>query len=57
MVHTIIGLLVLIADIFGIIKTVQSKASTGAKVLWVLLIIILPLLGIILWFFLGPGRK
>ncbi len=48
------GLLVLIADIFAIVNVVQSNASTGKKVLWILLILLLPVLGVILWFFLGP---
>jgi hypothetical protein len=52
--QTIIGLLILIADIWAIIKVVQSRASVGAKVLWVLLILILPILGLIIWYFAGP---
>lgn len=48
------GLLLLIADIWAIVKTVQSGASTGAKVFWILLIILLPLLGFILWLIFGP---
>jgi hypothetical protein len=52
-----IGLLVFIADIYGILMTVQSKASTDKKVLWVLLICILPVLGLLLWYLVGPGQK
>lgn len=48
------GLLVLAADIWAIINIVQGKASDGTKVLWVLLVIFLPVVGLILWFFLGP---
>jgi hypothetical protein len=48
------GLLLLVADIWAIVKTVQSGASTGAKVFWVVLILILPLLGLILWLIFGP---
>lgn len=55
----IFGLIVLALDIWAIINVIQSGASTGGKVLWVLLIIILPLLGFIIWFFMGPrgGRS
>lgn len=53
-VSGVFGLLVLVADIWAIISTVQSSATTGRKVLWVVLILLLPLLGVILWFFLGP---
>lgn len=48
------GLLVLIADIYAIVKVFNSAASTGSKVLWTLLILLLPILGLIIWFFFGP---
>ena len=48
------GLLVLIADVWAIVNIVQSGADTGRKVLWVVLVIVLPVLGFLLWFFLGP---
>ncbi len=48
------GLLVLIADVYAIVKTLGSTASTGAKVFWVILILLLPVLGVIIWFFAGP---
>ncbi|HEX3915389.1 MAG TPA: PLD nuclease N-terminal domain-containing protein [Steroidobacteraceae bacterium] len=48
------GLLVLIADVWAIVNIMQSGAQTGSKVLWTVLVIVLPLLGFILWFFLGP---
>lgn len=53
------GLLVLIADVWAIINIVQSGADTAKKVLWVVLVVVLPVLGFVLWFFLGPrgGRS
>jgi len=48
------GLLLLIANIWAIVKTVQSGASTGAKVLWIVLILILPLFGFLIWLLFGP---
>lgn len=50
----IFGLIILVLDIYAIIQVIGSGASTGGKVLWVLLILILPLLGLIIWFFAGP---
>ncbi|MEE4243173.1 MAG: PLDc N-terminal domain-containing protein [Desulfopila sp.] len=50
----VFGLLLLIADIWAIISVVQSPAGIGNKVLWVVLILILPFLGLIFWFLLGP---
>jgi hypothetical protein len=48
------GLIVLVVDIYAIVKTVQSSAETGSKVLWIVIILILPLLGAILWLLMGP---
>ncbi len=48
------GLLILIAAVWAIINILQSATSVGKKVLWVVLIILLPILGLIIWFFLGP---
>ncbi|MCK7598810.1 PLDc N-terminal domain-containing protein [Microbulbifer sp. CAU 1566] len=53
----VFGFLVLLADIYAIIKIIQSSASGLKKLLWVLLVIVLPILGLILWFFMGPGGK
>ncbi len=50
----IIGLIILVLDIWAIINVIQSGASTGSKVLWVVLILVLPLVGLIIWFFAGP---
>ena len=53
------GLIVLVADIWAIVNIFQSSASTEKKVLWTVLVILLPVLGFVLWFFLGPktGQK
>lgn len=48
------GLIVLVADVWALVNIFQSSADTGRKVLWTVLVIVLPVLGFILWFFLGP---
>ena len=53
-VSGIFGILILIADIWAILNIVQSSASTGHKVLWIVLVLLLPLVGLIIWFLLGP---
>jgi hypothetical protein len=50
------GLILLILNVWAIISTFQSTASVGRKVLWVVLILIFPLLGFILWLMLGPKK-
>jgi len=48
------GLLILIGDVWAIINIFQSSASNEKKLLWIVVVLLLPLLGLILWFFLGP---
>ncbi|WP_085900646.1 PLDc N-terminal domain-containing protein [Kiloniella majae] len=50
----ILGLLLLVANIWAIVKIFQSGATTGSKVLWIVLILLLPVIGLILWFLMGP---
>jgi hypothetical protein len=50
----LLGLLVLIADVWALVNIFQSGADTGSKVVWVVVIIVLPVLGFILWYFMGP---
>ncbi|WP_406664717.1 PLDc N-terminal domain-containing protein [Gallaecimonas sp. GXIMD1310] len=54
---TLIGLILLIGCLYAIIQVLKSTATPIAKLAWILLILILPLLGLIIWFFAGPGRK
>lgn len=49
-----LGFIILVLDIWAIIKVIQSTASTGMKVLWVVLILLLPVVGLIIWWFAGP---
>ena len=56
--NSILGLLILAGDIWAIINIFQSSASNEKKLIWIIVVVLLPLLGLILWFFLGPrGRK
>jgi hypothetical protein len=48
------GLLVLIADVWAIVNIMQSGVSTDRKVIWIVVVLLLPVLGVILWYVLGP---
>lgn len=50
----LLGLIILILNVYAIVKIVQSSAGTGAKVAWIVVILLLPVLGLLLWLFLGP---
>jgi hypothetical protein len=52
----VIGLVGLALAIWALINIVQSGASTGAKVVWVLFVLLLPLIGFIAWLIFGPRK-
>lgn len=55
-VNGILGILVLLADIYAIVKIAQSSVGAGTKAVWILIVILLPVLGVIIWFLFGPGN-
>ncbi|WP_428700045.1 PLDc N-terminal domain-containing protein [Stappia sp.] len=52
----LLGLIILVLDVYAIVKTVGSGSSTGSKVVWVVLILLLPVIGFLLWLVAGPSR-
>ncbi len=55
-VNGIFSLLILILDIWAIINVAQSSAEPLKKTLWIVAILLLPVLGVIIWFFVGPKK-
>ena len=56
MIEFSLGIIVLILDIWAIVQTVQSSASTLSKIVWILVLLLLPVVGLILWLLFGPRR-
>lgn len=54
MLEGIFGLIHLIVVIWAVLSIIKSGASTGSKILWGLLVLVLPLIGLIIWFLAGP---
>lgn len=54
MSYGIIGLLILALDIWALFSVWTSGSSVGSKLIWSAVIIILPVIGLLLWFFMGP---
>ena len=51
------GLIILIADIYAIVMILQSSADSSEKLIWSLVVLFLPVIGLIIWYFAGPGKK
>lgn len=54
MLTGLMGLIVCCADIYAILTILKSRVTLGAKILWCLLVILLPVLGLIIWYVAGP---
>jgi hypothetical protein len=50
----IFGILILAADVWAILNIFQSSVTIAIKTLWIVLVIALPLIGVLIWFFVGP---
>ena len=55
--HPLVWLVVTILDVIAIVSILKSSADSGTKLLWCVLVILLPVLGMILYFVMGPGRR
>ncbi|MDD5579746.1 MAG: PLD nuclease N-terminal domain-containing protein [Methylobacter sp.] len=50
----LLGLIILVLDIWAIVSVLKSSDSNGKKALWVVLILLMPIIGLILWWLMGP---
>jgi len=50
----LVGLIILALDIWAILNVLKSGTTVGRKILWVLLILVLPVIGLIIWAIAGP---
>jgi len=52
----LLGLAVVVLDIVAIVDAVKSSMATNKKILWVILIVLFPLLGVVLYFLVGKKK-
>ena len=52
----LLGLVILVLDVVAIVDAIRSSMSTGKKILWIILILVLPIIGLILYFIIGRKR-
>ena len=51
--YELLGILVIVLDIIAIISVLTGHSSVLRKVFWIALILILPIIGMVLYFLLG----
>ena len=52
----LLSLVILILDIVAIVDVLKSSMETGKKILWIIIILVLPIVGLILYFFIGRKK-
>jgi hypothetical protein len=55
--YGLFGLIVLILDVFAIVDCLKTHKDTGKVVLWIVLILILPVVGMLLYFLVGRSQS
>jgi len=53
---TLIGLVILVLDIIAIVDALKSSMDTGKKVLWIIVVLVLPVIGMALYFLIGKKK-
>ena len=53
----ILGILHLAIVVWAAVSIINSGASQGQKVIWILLVLIFPIIGLIIWFLAGPKTR
>lgn len=53
----VIGILHLALVIWASVSILGSGASQGQKVLWILLVLVFPVIGLIIWILAGPKKS
>ena len=53
----IVGLIILALDIWAIVNIIQDRGPTDRKVLWIVVILVLPVIGLVLWLLLARRAR
>ena len=56
MEYSLVGLLILVLDIVAIVHILQSGLDTVKKAVWILVVLLLPVIGMVLWFLLADKK-
>ncbi|HET6468741.1 MAG TPA: PLD nuclease N-terminal domain-containing protein [Geminicoccaceae bacterium] len=53
----LLGLLVLVANVWAIVNIIGSPASVTNKVIWTIVILLMPVIGLLIWLVAGPRSR
>ena len=49
----LLGFIILVLDIFAIVSVVSGSSTPGRKLVWVVVILIFPVIGLIIYYLMG----
>jgi hypothetical protein len=49
----LLGLIILVADVWAILQILKSGQTSGSKLFWILVILLLPVIGLLAWLVMG----
>ena len=52
---SVAGIMVVLANLFGIVRTLRSTATGQNKAMWVAIILLVPFVGVVAWILFGPS--
>jgi len=52
----LLGLVIIVLDIIAIVDAVKSSMTTGKKVLWIVIVLVIPIIGMALYFLIGRKK-
>ena len=55
--HLVLGLIILVLDIVAIVSVLGGTSSGGRKLLWVIIILLFPVIGVIVYFLIGQSPR
>ncbi|WP_245999248.1 PLDc N-terminal domain-containing protein [Paracoccus methylarcula] len=50
----VFGIIIFVLDVWAIAQVINTDEPMNKKILWIAIIAILPILGLIIWYFMGP---
>lgn len=56
MLYTILGIVHLVLWLIAAVEILGSNKTLGSKILWLLVILLLPLIGLIIYYVAGRGK-
>lgn len=52
--RSLFGVIIFALDVWAVMSIINSAASRNEKIIWVLIVAILPVIGFVVWWFAGP---